>query len=144
MSAIFALAAQAMPLPMPAIEPRWPDEYQCRVVTDETEILEFSLQLTGREVMFDRELFSIGRDTVIALAKVGVGLKSGDSFSRTLTSTELPNGQIWITQLGTLADPSTQIFINLGGKDQPAAQRRPQASGYCHVANRQGAKETTP
>jgi hypothetical protein len=141
MSAIFALAAQAVPLPMPVMEPRWPEEYRCRVVTDETEMLEFSLRLTDREMTFDREIFSIDRNAMVALAKVGVGLKSGDSFSRTLASTELPNGRIWITQLGTPANPSTQIFVDLGGKDQPAAQRRPQATGYCAVAS--GAKETT-
>jgi len=141
MMAALSLAMQAVPVLGVAPEPQWPADYRCRVVTDSAEVLDFGLNLTNEWFTIDRDLFQVVARTRIEMEKSGPSLKSGKGSSRILAANGLSHGRVFISQQGTLADPSTSFFIDAGRRDQTVGERRKQASGFCTLTARSSAKE---
>jgi len=136
-----SLAMQAAPVFGVAPEVQWPVDYRCRVVTDSAEVLDFALNLTNERFTIDRDLFQVVARTPIEVEKSGPSLKSDKGYSRILAANGLSHGRVFISQQGTLADPSTSFFIDAGSRDQTAGERRKQASGFCTLTARSSAKE---
>jgi len=141
MMVALSLAMQAAPAFSVVPEVQWPADYRCRVVTDAAEVLDFALNLTNERFTIDRDLFQIGARAPIDVEKAGPSLKSDKGYSRVLAANKLRQGRVFISQQGTLVDPSTSFFIDAGSREQTAGERRKQASGFCVLTARSSAKE---
>ena len=118
------MAMQSLPAVGVAAEPRWPNEYLCRVVTNEVSTVEFGIEIADSEIVLQGDVLAMKRGARLKFEKSGPGLKSGSDY---------PSGNLWLTQTGEPDQPSTQVFIDQRSKDQPVVASAPQASGYCKV-----------
>lgn len=126
------MAMQSLPAVGVAAEPRWPNEYLCRVVTNEVSTVEFGIEIADSEIVLQGDVLAMKRGARLKFEKSGPGLKSGSDYLRVIRTSD-PSGNLWLTQTGEPDQPSTQVFIDQRSKDQPVVASAPQASGYCKV-----------